>query len=526
TPRSPEYVPDPIELDDHVPAHIPEHPKDLVSAEDEAPIEAYIPKKRLLLTAPRPGCVVGESFVAVAARQPGPTMARSVDCSFVDTIETRFRDTEMRMMTALETVNMRVSYHVDVCSRESLEFYSRHHDAQKDPHIPEHPEDLVPAEDEAPIEAYITEKDRAAVRAEIEVLKRERLAYEQEMLETLARHHEWQHQTADDFAVQHIMRTQALEAGAHIETLEDTGVVAAMAEAETSRVRNGYDINGSGPRLAQAVRVGLTWWNSHVKTVTLEVAQAFPWKTLKKMMTEKLQSPFSGIGSNDQMFPEESDRVKKYIGGLPDTIHDSVKATKPKSMQEAIKFATELMDKRICDIVENKRKFEGTSRNNQNQPQQNKRHNTGWAYAVGNSDRNIYTGSKPLFSKCDYHHEGPCPPRQVEGEATGRHLVPGDAPVARAPYRLAASEMKELADQLQELIDKGFIRPSSSPWGAPVLFVKKKDRSFQMCIDNRELNKLTVKNRYQLPKIDDLFDQLQRSSVYSKIDLRSGYDIC
>ncbi|GJW38301.1 putative reverse transcriptase domain-containing protein [Tanacetum coccineum] len=84
-------------------------------------------------------------------------------------------------------------------------------------------------------------------------------------------------------------------------------------------------------------------------------------------------------------------------------------------------------------------------------------------------------------------------------------------------------EWKELSDQLKELSDKGFIRPSSSPWGAPVLFVKKKDGSFRMCIDYQELNKLTVKNRYPLPRIDDLFDQLQGSSIYSKIDLRSGY---
>nr|GFB60849.1 putative reverse transcriptase domain-containing protein [Tanacetum cinerariifolium] len=97
------------------------------------------------------------------------------------------------------------------------------------------------------------------------------------------------------------------------------------------------------------------------------------------------------------------------------------------------------------------------------------------------------------------------------------------APVARAPYRLTLAEMKELADQLQELSDKGFIRPSSSPWGALVLFVKKKDGSFRMRIDYHELNKLTVKNCYPLPRIDDLFDQLQGSSVYSKIDLRSGY---
>nr|GEZ33783.1 putative reverse transcriptase domain-containing protein [Tanacetum cinerariifolium] len=101
--------------------------------------------------------------------------------------------------------------------------------------------------------------------------------------------------------------------------------------------------------------------------------------------------------------------------------------------------------------------------------------------------------------------------------------VPGAAPVARAPYRLAPSGMKDLSKQLKKLSDKGSIRPSSSPWGATVLFVKKKDGSFRMCIDYRELNKLTVKNRYPLPRIDDLCDQFQGSSVYSKIDLRLGY---
>nr|GEY05754.1 putative reverse transcriptase domain-containing protein [Tanacetum cinerariifolium] len=131
-------------------------------------------------------------------------------------------------------------------------------------------------------------------------------------------------------------------------------------------------------------------------------------------------------------------------------------------------------------------------------------------YVVGNAgtnpNSNIVTGLPPT--------------RQVEFQI---NLVPGAAPVARAPYRLAPSKMKELLDQLQELSDKGFIRPSSSPWGAPVLFVKKKDGSFRMCIDYQELNKLTVKNRYPFLRIDDLFNQLQGSSIYSKIDLRSGY---
>ena len=90
-------------------------------------------------------------------------------------------------------------------------------------------------------------------------------------------------------------------------------------------------------------------------------------------------------------------------------------------------------------------------------------------------------------------------------------------------YRMAPAELRELKAQLQELLGKGFIRPSASPWGAPVLFVKKKDGSFQMCIDYRQLNKVTIKNKYPLPHIDDLFDQLQGACTFSKIDLRSGY---
>nr|GEV78159.1 putative reverse transcriptase domain-containing protein [Tanacetum cinerariifolium] len=102
-------------------------------------------------------------------------------------------------------------------------------------------------------------------------------------------------------------------------------------------------------------------------------------------------------------------------------------------------------------------------------------------------------------------------------------LIPGAIPVVKPPYQLAPFEMEELSGQLKELQDKGFIRPSSSPWGASVSFVKKKDGSFRMCIGYRELNKLTIKNRYPLPRMDDMFDQFQGSQYFSKIDLRSGY---
>ncbi|GJV52494.1 putative reverse transcriptase domain-containing protein [Tanacetum coccineum] len=672
-------------------------------------------QKRLLLTAPTPRFEVGESSVATA-RQPGSTMAHRVDYSFIDNVDASIRDTERRTMAAIEA-----------------------------------------------------QEDRAAVRTEIEILRRERLPYEQEssetrqalarseahnraleariaVLETQAYHHEWQRQDADDHATRAIMRIQALEAGARIDTLEDTeertatttttthvtdaqlkaliaqGVVDALAEIKANKTsRNGDDSHDSGTRSRRTERAArecnysdfskcqplnfmgtegvvgltqwfekmesgkaLTWWNFHVKTVGHDVAYSMTWKALKKMMTDK----YCLRGEIKKLEIELWNLKVKgtdYVGGMPDMIHGSVMTSKPKTMQDAIEFATELMDQKIHTLAErqaeNKRKFEDTSRNNQNQQQPFKRHNVAWAYtakpgekkpsqpaAANNNQRaqgtnqrvltcfecgaqgyfknncpklrnknqrnqavngnvvaraygvgTIGTNSKSnvvtvtfllnnryasilfdtgddrsfvstTFSSlidivpttlnhgidveladgriiwvntlirgytlnflnhpfnidlmpiemsifdviigmdwlskyyviivCDEKIVRLPPTRQVEFQID---LVPGVAPVARAPYRLAPSEMKELSDQLQELFNKGFIRPSSSPWGAPVLFVKKKDGSFRMCINYRELNKLTVKNRYPLPRIDDLFDQLQGSSVYSNIDLRSGY---
>jgi hypothetical protein len=114
-------------------------------------------------------------------------------------------------------------------------------------------------------------------------------------------------------------------------------------------------------------------------------------------------------------------------------------------------------------------------------------------------------------------------PEELPGMAPDRDiefvidLIPGTSPIAKRPYRMAASELTELKKQLEELQWIGFIRPSSSPWGAPVLFVKKKDGSMRLCVDYRALNEVTIKNKY------DLFDQLKKAKYFSKIDLRSGY---
>nr|GEV20184.1 putative reverse transcriptase domain-containing protein [Tanacetum cinerariifolium] len=171
------------------------------------------------------------------------------------------------------------------------------------------------------------------------------------------------------------------------------------------------------------------------------------------------------------MVSDSEKMMEAFIEGLPRSIEGNVTASKPQTLEEAINIAQRLMDQLL-----------------------------------------------------KYHAKIICDEKVVHIPINDETLIiRGATPVAREPYRLAPSEMQELSDQLQELADRGFIRPSTSPWGALVLFVKKKNRSFRMCIDYRELNKLTVKNCYPLSRIDDLFDQLQGSSIYSKINLGSSY---
>jgi hypothetical protein len=102
-------------------------------------------------------------------------------------------------------------------------------------------------------------------------------------------------------------------------------------------------------------------------------------------------------------------------------------------------------------------------------------------------------------------------------------LVPGTTPIFKRPYRIAANQLAELKEQLQELQDKGYICPNASPWGAPIIFVPQKDGTQRMCVGYHSLNEVTIKNKYLLPRINDLFDQLKGACVFLKIDLRSGY---
>lgn len=127
---------------------------------------------------------------------------------------------------------------------------------------------------------------------------------------------------------------------------------------------------------------------------------------------------------------------------------------------------------------------------------------------------------------CDFKYVFPdvlpgLPPKRVIDFCID--LLPGTSPISKNPYRMAPCEKKEIKSQIEELLSLGFIQPSFSSWGAPVLFVKKKDNTFRLCVDYRELNKVTIKNRYPLPRIDDSFDQLKDAKFFAKIDLRTGY---
>nr|GEX64387.1 putative reverse transcriptase domain-containing protein [Tanacetum cinerariifolium] len=325
----------------------------------------------------------------------------------------------------------------------------------------------------------------------------------------------------------------------------------------------------------------LTWWNSHKRTIKTNVAYALSWREIIKLMTEvycprneiqKMETELWNltVKNNDmdtytqryqeltmmctKMVPEEEDRVEKFIGGLPDNIQGNVIALEPTRLQdrtrgdltppiETIVDSNHHSNDRLLEVkmlldpihLVTMRKRSVVAVTTQETPGPNQRVVTcfecgaqghyqkdcpkvknqkarvpdarGKAYVLGGGD--AYPGPNTITDL-----PGLPLMRQVEFQI---NLVLGAAPVARAPYRLSPSEMQELSTQLQELSDKGFIRPSSSPWGA------LKDGSLWMCIDYRELNKLTVKNRYPLPRVDDLFDQLQGSSLYSKIKLRFGY---
>ncbi|GJY62390.1 putative reverse transcriptase domain-containing protein [Tanacetum coccineum] len=312
----------------------------------------------------------------------------------------------------------------------------------------------------------------------------------------------------------------------------------------------------------------LTWWNSHVRTVGNDIAYAMTWIELKKKMTDKYcpRTEIKKLKVELWELKVKGTDVIRYNQHFQELALRSVVASKPKTMQEETEMAIEVMDKRIHTFADRQTKNKRKQDNNQ-QPQQqhhqNKRSKTakGMSKAEDNNNSSNQLEVAILKPRCMRKQardkpslhvmmgmfpskqllcsilfdtgakedlSGFPPTRQVEFQID---LIPGAAPVARAPYRLTPSEMKELSERLKKLSDKGFIRPSSSPWGASVLFVKKKDGSFRMCIDYRELNKLTVKNHYPLLRIDDnkqeheehlklILELLKKEELYAKFSKR------
>nr|GEU96886.1 reverse transcriptase domain-containing protein [Tanacetum cinerariifolium] len=225
----------------------------------------------------------------------------------------------------------------------------------------------------------------------------------------------------------------------------------------------------------------LSWWNSFAQPIGIEEAYTLSWVKFKKLLIKKY-CPRTEIQKMEDEFYHLTVKENDFNAyGLPRSIKGNVTASKPQTLEEAINIAQRLMD-------------QGYTLTLLNQPFKINL----MPIKLGSFD--VVVGMDWLSK---YDAKIICDEKVVHIPIDGETLIiRGDRrviPVANAHYRLAPSEMQELSDQLQELADRGFIRPSTSPWGAPVLFVKKKDGYFRMCIDYRELNKLTIKNCYPLP---------------------------
>ncbi|GJS50003.1 putative reverse transcriptase domain-containing protein [Tanacetum coccineum] len=500
-----------------------------------------------------------------------PRVCSLVNYSFVDTMDVSIQAFERRTMAAIERDCAALRDEVDTLRRYLSSLYTTHEQERV----------------EARQALDRSEAHNMALEARIAFLKTRRIATSGSKMPPKKR-----------IATKTTTTTPMIDA--QLKALIVQGVADALAERDADRSKNGDDSHDSGtgrrrqvpPTLACQIKFAtyilqgnaLTWWNSHVKTITHEVAYAMTWKTLKKMMTDKYYSrgeikkleikmwnlKVKGtyvVGYNQRfqelslmcsrMFLEEFDEIEKYVGGLFDMIHGSVMASKPKTMQDAIEFAIELMDKKICTLAErqaeNKRKIEDTSRNNKNQQQPFKRHNVAHASLLGLVRRNLtedlnlcalnatitITGSVlPSAPTARGHFKNNC--LKLKNKNQGNQTGNGNV-VARA-YGVGPTGTVSNSN----VVTGTFLLNNHY---ASILFDTGADRSFMSTTfsslidiipttldhgydvntgtlligsvrDERiELNKLMVKNRYLLPKIDDLFDQLQGSSVYSKSEV-------
>ncbi|GKA07483.1 putative reverse transcriptase domain-containing protein [Tanacetum coccineum] len=405
---------------------------------EDRPKVTLPPQKRLGI-ALGPRHEVGESSSAAAARPAGGLRA---DYGFGAPVST---DTELgRHMTAFET---RVRQDTD-------EIYTRLDDEQSQRQLLFGRLNMLFRDRRAHAytrqmlkirKLHAADRRRQAMTSEMLKADHKRSA---EMRELWTANRTRQQQLTQTLIVMQSLQGQMTTLQGHVIALQgqamiDQGVTAALAACDANR--NGDDSHTSGTggrrterwfeRMETVFRISncsvenqikfstctllagaLTWWNSHVLTASHDVAYAMTWADLRKKMTNKYcpRNEMKKIKA-ELMFHEESDKIERYAGRLPDMIHGNILASKPKTMQEAVEMATELKDKKVSTIAErqseNKRKFENTSRNNQNQQQQNKRQNTGRAYTAGTGEKKPCEGSKPLCVKCNYHHDGLCAPK-------------------------------------------------------------------------------------------------------------------
>ncbi|GJV37579.1 putative reverse transcriptase domain-containing protein, partial [Tanacetum coccineum] len=374
------------------------------------------------------------------------------------------------MMTSIEEVNLRVSYQEQVRRQESKIFYTQLHDARTDCRDIRLEIDVVRGQRTA----YETELQEVRQAYLSSKAQNRALLAQLETLETYMSRMEWQRQRVEDDAVRQIMRTQMLEGRARIDTMEDASRGGIKRPVQPTRVCSYLDflkcqplnfkgvegvvglsqwiekmesvfhINGCAienqVKFATCTLLGvaLTWWNGYVTTLGHDAAYAMTWGTFKKKLIDKycpngeikkleielwnLKVRGNDVATYTQRFQElalmctkfladETAKIDKYIGGLPDTIHENVMFARPKTLDFAIELANDLMDQKLRTYAErqneNKRKADNSSRNN-HQQQPYKKQNVARAYTIGHDEKKAYTGDLPLCTKCNYHHTRQC----------------------------------------------------------------------------------------------------------------------
>nr|GEW27920.1 hypothetical protein [Tanacetum cinerariifolium] len=423
------------------------------------------PRKRACLTAPTLGFEIRESSAAGAARQPGPTKSDLSRCrveqagyGITDTWDKIVEKMMEIAPTTLEGVNERVTELDTTVRQRTDEFEVRFEDAQFDRaplrarvntlfrDRPDHRRIAMLMDREAMYsrKAWAFSMDRSsAIAAHVRTLETQVAALitqttslQTQLTTTLGRIEKMAPKKRTTRATPATITTPTTTVtNAQLHALIDRGVAAALAEYDADRSKNGDNSNdsGTGGRRKMATLRECSYTDFlKCQPMSFQGTEGVMGKCLDMVELPHescwtgccICNAMGGLEKDDhKMFPEEAEKVERYISGLPDMIHDNVKASKPQSMQEAIEFAIEMMDKKMLTHAErqaeHKRKLDDTSRNNQHQQQPFKRNNVARAYTAGPGDKKSYGGIKPLCPKCNYHHDGPCTQKCTNCRKTG-----------------------------------------------------------------------------------------------------------